>query len=91
MFRFGSGLSYTKFTHTVLSPHVRLDAHMLRRHVRASRHRPHVAPVVVRVQVRVRNTGEREGEEVVLALLKPPNAGLAGEPIILRYAIATSQ
>ena len=39
---------------------------------------PHTAPPVLRVRVRVDNTGVRAGDDIVFVLLEPPNAGHAG-------------
>ena len=81
VYKIGAGMSYTTFVHTVASTtlatgepveEVALPMAELKAHIEQTRHRPHTAPVVLTVHVDVANTGERDGDEVLLASPRTP-------------------
>ena len=91
VFKFGDGGSYTSFAHelpTMGRATAVLSAAALDAQIERTRYRPHEAPAVATLDVRVSNTGAREGTEVLLALLAPPGGGTGGEPreLLRRYA-----
>lgn len=86
VFRFGAGLSYTTFEHSLTSSNpviAQFSSVEIEKELEATRYRPHRAPVMATAQVQVTNTGSLGGDEVVLAMLQPPGAGKAGEPITI--------
>merc|ERR1711939_29512 len=76
VFDFGDGLSYTDFSYTVQNG----DQHQLslldlNRQIDETRYRPHLAEMVLSVDVQVSNDGLSPGATVVMAFIKPPTAG----------------
>ena len=85
---FGDGLSYTAFGHGLGSAHrveVPLagltDYALLAGARKAFRRDTPFAVVVHTVEVTVTNTGARDGAQVVLAFMTPPNPGVGGAPL----------
>ena len=90
VYKFGAGMSYTTFAHTVASTtlatgevveEVVLPVAELKAHIEQTRYRPHIAPVVLTVHVDVANTGERDGDEVLLGYAVPAHAGEGSAPL----------
>ena len=79
VFRFGEGMSYTTFEHTVTTPPVwtvlsedfgrGMDLSSLSKIVGAT------------VSVSTVNTGDRDGAEIVQLYVAPPGAGVGGKPL----------
>ena len=86
VFAFGEGLSYTTFRHQAAAvrasaPAASLSAAALGADIEATRHRPHLAPVVHTVRIVITNVGVRAGAETALGFVSPPGAGDGGEPL----------
>lgn len=77
MYSFGSGLSYTTFEHSVTLSADSVAASAINAEVtqNLSQHSTWLT-----VNVVVSNTGDMDGDEVVLLYSIPPNAGLNGIP-----------
>jgi hypothetical protein len=84
VFSFGDGLSYTTFQHSVSMTHLLsatdIDEDLSRKPMQKD------AKVVARAQVDVRNTGEREGDAVVMLFVAPPadlqNSGAPAKTLV---------
>jgi hypothetical protein len=78
VFKFGEGLSYTTFEHTVSKAP---------QSVRSERFGPEIdlsslsKIVAATVSVKTVNTGDRDGAEVVQLYVAPPGAGVGGRPL----------
>ena len=88
VFKFGEGMSYSSFEYTEVSldggsdddPSPSLSLNDLSAQIAAHQNRPHLAPAVLHLAVGVTNTGQRDGDEVVLLYAVPP-AGLESAPL----------
>lgn len=84
VYKFGDGLSYTTFAHTMASgDEHHLSAGAVAAEVERSQYAPHTSPPVVRIQVDVANVGPRDGAQVVLGYVVPAadRAGKNGMPL----------
>jgi len=81
VFKFGEGLSYTEFLHHVDASPRKIAFVTAQKQLAASLYTPHMAPILMTVNVTVRNIGHRDGEEVILLFGEPPRAGLDSRPL----------
>jgi hypothetical protein len=78
VYKFGHGLTYTSFSSSLVkAPHT-IDSTTFGADLRLS---PLSKQTAASFSVEVRNTGERDGSEVVLLFAAPPHAGENGRPL----------
>jgi len=82
IYDFGEGLSYTTFSYsTNQQTKLTVPFDVIQALLKEKKSSPHTAPSVQTLEITVTNTGDIQGNDVVLAFMIPPYHGQDGNPI----------